>query len=314
MDTLTRNTLVPRPQCPACAGTRFNTLIDLAYEDEAITRLLRTHYHKPPDLQPLEGFSYALQECLSCSLAFQAQVPGPDFLPVIYDQWISPVNLAGSQSGRTLRKSQLMAAEIAYLIRHLGMTPGKIRVLDFGAGWSEWASMARAWGCQVCVIDLSVERQAYARSIGLEVLELERLPADTFDFINTEQVFEHLTEPGRTIRQLKRALRPGGLLRISVPDSTKTLKRLRSVPFAALSADEIMTIHPLEHVQSFTPLSLERFGALAGLAPLRPHLRLLYDATSGWFSSEAVKALVRPLYRHVWPRTTIAYFERLRPA
>jgi cyclopropane fatty-acyl-phospholipid synthase-like methyltransferase len=203
-----------------------------------------------------------------------------------------------------------MAGEVHFLIRYLDMKPGHIRVLDYGMGWGEWANVARAYGCQAAGVELSTARQRYARSIGLEVFEYENLPTDTFHFVNTEQVFEHLTEPAETLRRLAASLRSGGLLRISVPNATRTLRKLRKRRFGDLSADEIMPIAPLEHVNCFTPGTLEWFGASAGLQPMRPKLRLLYDATSGWLSRDGLKSLVRPVYRHVWPRTTIEYFRK----
>jgi SAM-dependent methyltransferase len=280
--------------------------VDLPYEDPALDNFLRAHYHKPPDTRPLRGFDYALRRCSTCALVYQEQVPGPGFLPVLYDQWISPDNLQRARDSRTLEDSALLAAEVHFLIRALGLTPGQIHTLDYGCGWGDWANMARAYGCQAAGVELSVERERYARSIALEVFSYEDIPDDTFHFVNTEQVFEHLTEPAQVLRTLVRSLRPGGLLRISVPDATQALRRLASRPFAALSRAEVMPIHPLEHVNSFTPSTLDRFGTGAGLELYRPSLRLLYEATAGW----GLKPLVRPLYRHVWPRTTIAYFRK----
>jgi SAM-dependent methyltransferase len=315
MASATPNTLVPaalvaRLHCPACNGQQLSRLVDLPYEDPALENVFSSHYHKPPDTSPLRGFRYLLLACEDCGLAYQCDVPGPAFLPVLYDQWISPENLERAQQSRTLKQSSLMAAEVHFLIRCLGMKPGDIRVLDYGMGWGEWANVARAYGCQAAGADLSTERMRYARSIGLEVFEHENLPIDTFHFVNCEQVFEHLTHPAETLRRLAASLRGGGLLRLSVPDATRTLRKLRTRSFGDLSRWEIMPIAPLQHVNSFTPQTLERFGASAGLRPIRPSLRLLYDATSGWVSREGLKSLVRPLYRHVWPRTTIAYFRK----
>lgn len=302
--------LVARLRCPACSSRELRRLVDLPYEDPALENLFRAHYHKPPDTSPLRGLRYVLAECEDCGLAHQTNVPGPNFLPVLYDRWISPGNLQKAQESRTLKQSSLMAAEVHFLIRCLDMRPGHIRVLDYGMGWGDWANVARAYGCQAAGVELSIARQRYARSIGLEVFEYNSLPTNTFHFVNTEQVFEHLTEPAETLQRLTASLKSGGLLRLSVPNATRTLRKLRTRSFAELSYDDIMPIGPLEHVNSFTPRTLESFGKSTGLEPMRPSLRLLYDATSGWLSREALKSFVRPIYRHVWPRTTVAYFRK----
>lgn len=53
------------------------------------------------------------------------------------------------------------------------------------------------------------------------------LESESFDFINSEQVFEHLVEPRQALASLSRALRCGGLLRISVPNGSDVDARLK---------------------------------------------------------------------------------------
>lgn len=63
--------------------------------------------------------------------------------------------------------------------------------------------------------------------------------------VNTEQVFEQMLEPGDMLRSLAGALRPGGLVKISVPDCAKSIRKLLgSGDFGALSAGDIMPIAP----------------------------------------------------------------------
>jgi len=201
---------------------------------------------------------------------------------------------------------------VQFLIGHLRMRPGSIDVLDFGMGWGEWASMAMAFGCRVCGAELSVERQKYARSIGIEVVDWDEIPRRRFHFINTEQVFEHLVEPAVVLRHLANSLADNGILRISVPDSRSAIREVeKKRSFGALAKEHVGPIHPLEHINSFEPHTLERFGRIAGLEPIRPSLRLLYNSTSGWLRPKAaLKSLIRPVYRHVFPKSTITYFRK----
>jgi hypothetical protein len=56
---------------------------------------------------------------------------------------------------------------------------------------------------------------------------------------------------------------------------------------------------------------LVRLAANAGLRPMRPSLRLIYNASSGWlYPRQAARLLLRPLYRHVYPKSTFVYFVR----
>jgi len=306
--------LVERENCPACASRQSHSLLRIPYADESVQGFLRRHYQRPPDTRPLHGWDYELVRCGNCKLAYQRCVPGPALLHAIYDGWTTPTALEveRERDEQTLENSSLLAEEVHFLVSHFRRRPKEIQVLDFGMGWGQWLLMARAFGCQVAGVELSLERQRYARSVGIEVLDWDEIPKRRFDFINAEQVFEHLVEPGEVLRHLAGALAGDGLLRISVPNSRSALKTVqRKKSFAALTPDEIMPIHPLEHLNSFEPATLENFGRLAGLEPIRPSLRLLYNSTAGWLSPKAgLKALLRPLYRHVWPKSTIAYFRK----
>jgi len=53
------------------------------------------------------------------------------------------------------------------------------------------------------------------------------LPDADFDFINVDQVFEHLPYPRATLANLTTKLRAGGVVRISVPNGRRVLKKLR---------------------------------------------------------------------------------------
>lgn len=54
----------------------------------------------------------------------------------------------------------------------------------------------------------------------------EEIPQHQFDFINTEQVFEHIPKPLETLRYLKKALKTNGVLKISVPTANDIEQRL----------------------------------------------------------------------------------------
>jgi hypothetical protein len=58
------------------------------------------------------------------------------------------------------------------------------------------------------------------------------------------------------------------------------------------------------------PVSVE-LGRQVGLKPLRPRPRLLYNGASGWLElREAARNLLRPIYRHIYPKSTFVYFSK----
>jgi 2-polyprenyl-3-methyl-5-hydroxy-6-metoxy-1,4-benzoquinol methylase len=228
----------------------------------------------------------------------------------IYEQWIPPSEKERLHQRYRLDDYRYWAEQVQFLVEQLRLDPYEVRVLDFGMGWCEWASMARAFGCRVAGTELSPARAEHARSIGIEVIDWSDIPKRKFHFINTEQVFEHLIEPVETLRHLATALDGGGILKISVPDSRLALKGLeRHRSFGALTRARAVPVAPLEHVNCFEHASLAAMARKAGLRPLRPSLRLLYNSSSGWLKPKrALKLAFRPIYRHWFPKSTFVYF------
>ena len=104
-----------------------------------------------------------------------------------------------------------------FLVDHIDLLP-KGRVLDVAMGWGRNAVYLAGRGFQVDGIDISREALDAARvsavesgvSVTLHLMDLENdvsLPEEAFDIIIC---FNYLHRP--LIPQLKRALRPGGML------------------------------------------------------------------------------------------------------
>ena len=90
---------------------------------------------------------------------------------------------------------------------------------------AECDRMAQAYGFAVTGVELSERRRRYAQSQGLRALA-ELTACERFDFINCQQVLEHLPDPGRALSELRRVLAPRGRLIVSAPH----LSRLHELP------------------------------------------------------------------------------------
>jgi SAM-dependent methyltransferase len=284
------------------------------FDSEEIADFLTHQYEGRAKLSSLRGFDYEVVRCRECTLAFQRTIPSDALVNEIYEHWIPASEKDRLADGYTLDVFRYMGEQMQFLIQHFGRNPYHIRVFDFGMGWGEWASMARAFGCQVTGAELSLVRLQHAKSIGIETIGWDDIPNRRFDYINTEQVFEHLIHPLDTLKHLAQALNAGGLIKISVPDSRYALRRLeKSGAFGSLAAKHKIPVQPLEHVNCFEFASLAALARQAGLRPLRPKLRLLYNSSSGWLSpKQAARLLLRPIYRHWFPKSTFVYFVRER--
>lgn len=260
----------------------------------------------------LEGADYILRECASCGLIFQVEIPGEELMEAMYDRWIDPKKTLHRRQGQLSFRGRI-ALELMSIADFFGRPPEAIRVLDFGMGWGYWSRIAQGFGFQVFGFELAESRVEKAQQAGITVVSKEDLPGQRFDFINTEQVFEHLPDPLETAAELAPLVGEDGVLKVSVPNGIRVKRRLRNPDWTAGgdSPRSLGTVAPLQHINCFTHPPLVRLGEGIGLRPVRRPPRLLYRYAPTWerFGGLA-KRTVGQHYRSLRHQETNVWFRR----
>lgn len=146
------------------------------------------------------------------------------------------------------------------------LTPGS-RVLDIGCGVGELAGRLAERGYQVTAVDMVPQmidraRSSYPQVAWINAPFTERLDVEKgFDAAVVLGYLEFQERAGKELARIKRYLKPGGLLILSVPNTLSTrfgfglgraLYRLQSEP------EDTLVRH------SFTPERLQRLLGMAG--------------------------------------------------
>jgi 2-polyprenyl-3-methyl-5-hydroxy-6-metoxy-1,4-benzoquinol methylase len=260
----------------------------------------------------LKNATFNLCECKECGLIFQKEIPNEFLMKVLYEKWIDPKKVF-DQHKKTDELSiyTFYAREIATVINYLQKVPSELSFFDFGMGWGKWALMVNGFGCESYGTELSEDRINYAISNGINVIEWEEIPKHSFDFINTEQVFEHLPNPLDTLIYLNSALKAGGLLKISVPTANDITRRLKLMDWKAPKGtrNSLNPIAPLEHINYFRRNSLLKMAALAGMKEVVMPMRYKYIFTSNWYRvTRIAKDIFFPMYRNIFKRQNYLFF------
>ena len=249
---------------------------------------------------------YMLIRCSTCGLIYQRDVPDAALLEHLYDDAM-PIEPEAGRAARGFTARRGYAFQVEEMLKYFGTHPADVHVLDYGMGWGNWLQMAQGYGCRAAGTELSAAR-AEAPAPGIEVLDGAALPAERFHFINTEQVFEHLVDPGLSGEQLVAALRPGGILRISVPNGTNVPELLADADWSAPkgSPRSLNAVAPLEHLNCFSHESLTHFGSeRLNLVPMQYPVRQFLEP---WerirFAVSAVVHALRP------PKGTMLLFRK----
>jgi 2-polyprenyl-3-methyl-5-hydroxy-6-metoxy-1,4-benzoquinol methylase len=119
-------------------------------------------------------------------------------------------------------------------------------------GWGSWLLMAKAFGMQTEGLEIAEERVQFAHTNGLKVVAPTDIETSSYHFINAEQVLEHVSDPVGVLASCYQWLKPGGFLRVAVPDGVDIEKRIQTGSWKVAEMPSI----PLEHINVFTHESL----------------------------------------------------------
>lgn len=194
--------------------------------------------------------------CQQCGLVWSD--PRPHDTRQFYEQ---DYRLAYKRTYEPRAKHVLRAGQVALsrLTKIRACLRGRMRILDVGSGGGEFAYLLKSLGHEVHGVEPNNGYAAYAASqYGLHITqgfigEIE-LPQAGYDLITIWHVLEHTDDPGAVLRQLQRALRPGGLLVVEVPNVEATCQSPRS------------TFHEA-HLYNFNSATLAWLAAKARLQP-----------------------------------------------
>src|SRR5215216_222881 len=149
-------------------------------------------------------------------------------------------------------------------------------ILDVGCGSGANSAALAAKGHRLHGIDLSQAAIEKYRRQGFDgrVCDIENgldYPDATFDVVFCSEVIEHMTSPETLVAEMRRVLKPGGLLVLSTPNSAYWLYRVLGV--FGYTVSELQ--HP-KHFQFFSRRSLLKLLTAADLKPKQVLGRNMY--------------------------------------
>ncbi|MBA7519967.1 hypothetical protein ES705_12055 [subsurface metagenome] len=303
-----------RKHCPTCKSTNTIEIYSCSFLKSPIKEFLESFYSPQGkiEFEYLKGSNFILKECNNCGTIFQKEIPNDFLMNKLYEEWIDPEKAFESHLEKdNLSNFSYYAQEVMMVIAFFNRTPSQLKFFDYGMGWGKWCYMAKAFGCASYGTELSKTRIEYAQSQGTKVITWEEIPNYSFDFINTEQVFEHIPEPLRTLRYLKKSLKHNGLIKISVPNGKDIRRRLRIGDWMAPkgSKNSLNPVSPLEHINCFKQASIIRMADIVELELVKMPMPLQLAYTTNWNGmKQIIKNLARPIYRNLFQGGTYLFF------
>lgn len=235
-------------------------------------RVLGRRLDRPQGRRPgrVSGVTTTVKRCSDCGLIYSDPQPIPfdiqDHYGVVPENYWRPEYF-------TVPKDHL-SEQIAVARRLLGDRPG-MRALDIGAGiGKDMVSLERA-GFEVHGLEPSAPfHQRGVERMGLDparfklaMVEEVEYPHDHFDLISFGVVLEHIYDPAAALERTLRWLRPGGVIRVSVPSSDWLVNRMANRYYAAIGSGLVANLSPMHtpyHLHEFSLRSFQAHGARHG--------------------------------------------------
>lgn len=199
---------------------------------------------------------FHLHRCSGCGFLFVH--PLPESSLEIY----SEDYFAGASGGHGYveydRDKQAMIPSFERYLELIETSYGKKgKMLDVGAATGFFLDIARKRGWETVGVEPSEHAASLGRAKGIDVrtgtLDSLEAPDHSFDVITLWDVIEHVPEPRDTLRQVRRLLRPGGIIAINTPDADSLWARVMGMQWHL--------IVPPEHLHLFGTRSLRRLLA-----------------------------------------------------
>lgn len=202
-----------------------------------------------------------LVRCSACGLIYQNPRPTPDEMGQHYPPTYESYSDHRAQS-RCLRR-RAFEYGMAKRCRFVTDQVQSGRLLDLGCAAGLFLVAMRERGWEVQGVEVSEETARFAREqhkldVFAGTLEDAALPDAHFDAVTMWDVLEHVHDPVATLREVRRILKPGGVLVVRVPNLASWDARFFGDCWAGLDAPR--------HLYVFTPETLHVVEAQAGLA------------------------------------------------
>ena len=166
-----------------------------------------------------------------------------------------------------LKEKEFIVSTFKRRLAQIQKLSKKGRLLDIGCAYGFFIELARKRGWNVTGVEISKDTCQYAKNnLKLNVinkaLEEAKFTNGAFDVVTMFDVVEHLPDPQKTVKEIKRILNPNGLIVVTTPNIGSLMAKILGKNW-----EEIKRIR--EHIYFFSKDTLRKMLEANGFEILR---------------------------------------------
>lgn len=258
---------VTRDVCIQCGGSRLTEVCSGGFESGPVHDFIASDPWGENPLPFLVGCTWSYVRCEECHQAFHRRILSPEWNERRFSKWMSQEAIAEFESrvNTPARRFNKGVTYVAHAIRLEALTrrlrgSERLRVLDFGCGYGDFLATCAGFGFDATGIDRSTARRENARvPILPEISDAQHMRVHALTLF---EVLEHLDDPMAIMKALVPLLVPGGILVLETPNC-EGVTRIQT-------RTEYLKIAPMEHINGFTPRTMQAFAERLGFVRIKP--------------------------------------------
>ncbi len=240
------------------------------YDESPLVDFIKADPWGENPLPYLSGQRWEYVQCDACEQAFHKHILTPDWNDRRFARWMTQEAIAAYE--RTMHSTERVFEHAVQHVRHVLRLErltralrngGPVRLLDFGCGYGAFLAHCRQFGFEAVGVDRSAARREnnFVNVIYTDLDAVQAAGLNQFHAITLFEVLEHLDDPRAVLEALRTRLLPNGILVLETPDCSGVT--------TIGNRDDYLKIHPLDHINGFTPESLQRFAERMGFKRIR---------------------------------------------
>jgi SAM-dependent methyltransferase len=251
---------VTRDTCISCGSGNLQELSDGLFDQGPLHGFLSNDPWGENPVPYLAGQRWTYVKCGVCEQAFHSRILSPEWSAIKFSRWMTAEAMAEFERSHRVNAYDRAVHSTKHVLQLASLIAAQpFRILDFGCGNGEFLAMCHLYGFEAFGVDRSQARRDKA---GVRVVEsVDQLDDRPFHAITLFEVLEHLDDPRGILEMLRERLVPGGILVLETPDCSGVS--------GIVSRRDYDNIHPLEHINGFTPATLRGIAERVGFEAIR---------------------------------------------